>query len=197
MISELRNKMALNISDSPSFDKDRIVQYKLRTDSNTTYRYLVVCGPLAAKLAEAMTKQGNEAQSVVVQEWRINSCNVTTLEEKTKVTIEDYKPSTIILIGLERSIYQAQTEDGYSMPIRKTIAKDYHVKGDLIVCSKDVQVKHFKNLEPLWKLDETIKWLWSALCCNTLQVVTARMKTTSPTEGIRILRAGSGATSRP
>jgi hypothetical protein len=76
-----------------------------------------------------MTKQGIEAQSVVVQEWRINSCNITTFEDKTKVAIEDYKPSTIILIGLESSIHQAQTEDGYSMPIRKTIAVDYHVEG--------------------------------------------------------------------
>jgi hypothetical protein len=166
IISELRKKLALNISESPSFERDRVVQFEMRTDSNTTY--LMVGGPMAASLAVAMTKQGIEAQSVVVQECRVNSCNVTTLVEKTKVAVGDYKPSTIILVGLENSIYQAQTEDGYSMPIRKTVAGDYHVVGELIVCNKEVQVKHFKNLEPMWTLDENIKLV---VVCPLLQYI--------------------------
>jgi hypothetical protein len=166
MISELRNKLALYISDSPSFERDRVVQFEIGAGSNTNY--LVVGGPMAASLAEAMSKQGIEAQSVVVQEWRINACNVTTLVEKTRVAIGDYKPSTIILVGLESSIYQAQTEDGYSMPIRNTIAGDYHVEGELVVCNKEVHVKHFKNMEPLWTLDESIKMV---VVCPLLQYI--------------------------
>jgi hypothetical protein len=80
--------------------------------------------------------------------------------------MKDYKPSTVILVGLESSIYQAQTEDGYSMPTRKTIASDYHVEGELVVCSKEVQIKHFKKLEPIWKLDTNVKLV---VVCPMLQ----------------------------
>jgi hypothetical protein len=42
------------------------------------------------------------------------------------------------------------------------------VEGELIVCNKEVQVKHFKNLEPLWTLDENIKLV---VVCPLLQYI--------------------------
>jgi hypothetical protein len=122
IISEIRQKLAVNFLDCPFFESYTGVALEERAASSMTY--LVVGSPLATSLAETMSKLGIETKAVAVQEWRVNSCNVNMLEEKTRVAMKDCKLSTVILVGLENSIYQAQTKDGYSMPIRKTIAGD-------------------------------------------------------------------------
>jgi hypothetical protein len=104
-----------------------------------------------------MTKQGIEATSVTVEDWRINSLNVNVLVDKTKVAMQDNKPTTVILAGLESSTYKAQDEEGNNIPIRKTIGRQYHVEGELVVCGKEAQIKLFKLLEPMWTLDSNTK----------------------------------------
>jgi hypothetical protein len=42
------------------------------------------------------------------------------------------------------------------------------VEGELVVCSKEVQIKHFKNLEPMWKLDTNVKLV---MVCPMLQYI--------------------------
>jgi hypothetical protein len=156
MIGELRQKLAINISDSPSFCRKE-VPVKEKAEVFNTQSYLVIGGQDAADLADAMVSQGIVAKSVVVEEWKVKVDSINMLVEKTKEAVQEARPTTIILCGLEMSVYQAQTEEGYNMPISKTGGGDYHVEGELAVCNREAQLKLFKLMEPLWKMATDIK----------------------------------------
>jgi hypothetical protein len=114
MTGELRNKLAINISDCPSFDRTRVLDSAENEAKSTSY--LIVGGQSAADLARAMTKQGIEATSVTVEDWRVNSLNVNVLVDKSKVDMQDNKPTTVILAGLESSTYKAQERKETTSP---------------------------------------------------------------------------------
>jgi hypothetical protein len=114
----------------------------------------VVGNHKAEKLTEALKSSGVTAEAVTLEDWRANPNSVSPMIENVKMALTEVRPETLVLIGLESSFYQAQTEDGFTLPIKKAADGHYHVEGELVLCTREVQVKHFKTMEPMWQLSE-------------------------------------------
>jgi hypothetical protein len=71
--------------------------------------------------------------------------------------INEQSPTMLIFVGLEESFYMAQDETGHTLPARKAPDGHFHVDGELIVGGKEVQMKLFKLLDPIWDLDKDRK----------------------------------------
>jgi hypothetical protein len=148
---ELRKIAALDIEPKPVVTRQiRMAPGPEEPPKKTGY--IVLGGGLATKIGEAIERTGAEAMVVSIPEWRINTQNVALLIEKAKSALEGREQHAIILVGLEDSYYQTQSEEGYTMPARKDIDGHFHVDGDLHVANKEAQMRMFKLMEPIWRL---------------------------------------------
>jgi hypothetical protein len=191
MISELRQKLAMNLSDSPSFCRKEVAVKESVTAKNTiTESYLVIGGQEAADLSQAMLSQGITARAVVTENWKVNVDMISDLVEKTKAAMAADKPTMVIVCGMERSVYQVQTEEGYNLPLSRTKEGEVHVEGELAVCGKEAQVNLFKLMERScsgpWP--RTPSWWWCAPSSCSSQGAAVRRRTTSPTGHTRTMR---------
>jgi hypothetical protein len=150
IIEELRSQLALDLDPSPILDRS---SWKGKEDtSRSDTKYLVIGGCLARNLSEALARQQQTVATVAIPDWRINTGNVTRLCEKASRAINNHNPATLILIGLEDSFYMAQSESGHTCPALKANDGHFHVDGELVVGSKEIQLKLLKLLNPVWDL---------------------------------------------
>jgi hypothetical protein len=148
---ELRKIAALDIEHKP------VVTHQIRMapdpdEPPQKTGYVVLGGGLGLKIGEAIKRTGAEAMVVSIPEWRVNTQNVALLVEKAKSALEGREQYAIILVGLEDSYYQTQSEEGYTMLARKDNDGHFHVDGDLLVVNKEAQMRLFKLMEPIWRL---------------------------------------------
>jgi hypothetical protein len=149
IIKDLRTGLALDLEVSPSFDCMAPVKgggQQAKTD------YLVIGRSSAvAMMASALEKSGKKVQTVHQQEWRVTKAFVTHTAEATAKAIKEYRPEVVILTGLDESYYMAQFEEVHTCPARRDLEGRYHIDGDLVVASKDAQLRLLSSLEPVWK----------------------------------------------
>jgi hypothetical protein len=156
IIDELRTNLALEIDPAPSFDR---AMKAGPNENKRALQYLVLGNYKADKLTEGLKSSGVTAEAVTLEDWRANPISIGLMLDKVKLALTEVRPETLVLIGLESSFYQAQTEDGFTMPVKKTTDGHYHVEGELVLCTREVQIKHFKTMEPLWQLSEHFKMI--------------------------------------
>jgi hypothetical protein len=147
LIDEMRTGLGIDLDPSPSFERE----IKLNVAKKKS-KYLVIGDGQACLLAEALVRSGQTAVTAYIPEWRVNSGNVGLLCEKAKIAIEESKPETVILIGLEESFFMAQQETGHTLPAWKANDGAFHVDGDLVVAGKEVQMKLLKLMAPIWEI---------------------------------------------
>jgi hypothetical protein len=116
IIDELRTNLALEIDPAPSFDRAMKAGPK---ENKRALQYLVLGNHKADKLTEGLKSSGVTAEAVTLEEWRANPISIGLMLDKVKMALTEVRPETLILIGLESSFYQAQTEDGFTLPIKK------------------------------------------------------------------------------
>jgi hypothetical protein len=184
IIEELRHGLALDIDPSPSFTRKHVPMGSKESSevANTDPKYLVLGDSVGLLMARALERAKKQVDTATVPEWRVNSGNVALLKEKAMAAINEQRPTMLIFIGLEESFYMAQDETGHTLPARKAPDGHFHVDGELIVGGKDVQMKLFKLLDPIWDLEKDLKMVVispmpryiTGSCCNDPQHIPNR-----------------------
>jgi hypothetical protein len=152
IIAELREKLALDLDSSPSFERGLVLQVKVQT----TVDYLVIGGSNAMRLARALDGLGCSTCSVTKPGWWICNGNPELL---AKSAIEGQEPGTTILQLLDNSIFYAKSTDGsWTLPTQDEKGV-FHMKGEVIVAGRDTQMEHFKALKPLFDVLDQRKTL--------------------------------------
>jgi hypothetical protein len=149
IIKGIRTGLALDLEVSPSFD--RMAPVKGGGQLAKTDYLLIGRSSVVAMMVTALEKAGKKVQSVHQQEWRVTKAFVAHTAEATAKAIKEYMPEAVILTGLDESYYMAQFEEVHTSPARRDLEGRYHIDGDLVVASKDAQLRLLHNLEPVWK----------------------------------------------
>jgi hypothetical protein len=145
LIEEIREKLALDLEPNPSLEKTLGPQSRPRCKVT----YLVIGGSNARRLSKALTEAGHCVGSIINTEWRISRENCVSMAEMLTNIIKEDDPGTIVLHLLDSSIFYARKPYGSKELPTKGEDGNYHVKGDLVVCSYEQQTDHFNSLLPI------------------------------------------------
>jgi hypothetical protein len=145
MIGELREKQALDMDPSPSFERGLVLQVRAKTTAD----YLVIGSSHATHLSKLLTEQGYSTRLVSIPNWRIYKGSASQLVKLAIEAIEVQEPETIIMQLLDNSCYFARCWDGSRLPPSMTMDGGYHMHEEVMLCTRDTQLEHFKALKPL------------------------------------------------
>jgi hypothetical protein len=70
---------------------------------------------------------------------------VTAVEEALQAMAED---DIVIVHCLDNIAYMARSEEGGDLPVRRFVDNSYHIKGDLVLVSKERLLMFLKKLPP-------------------------------------------------
>jgi uncharacterized membrane protein YgcG len=146
IITEAREKLAVDLDPAPSFDRWLPVASRQDDDQCS---FLVIGSSHAGKLAAALTRKGHRASMVYEANWRVFRNNATFLADTVKERMAAEQFDYIIFALLDNSIYHALAENGDMLPPCRGIDGTFHMHGDLVVCSKLAQHSLFKAVRPL------------------------------------------------
>jgi hypothetical protein len=128
------------------------LKYWGQVRAKTTADYLVIGSSHAAHLSKLLTEQGYTTRLVSILNWRIYKGSASQLVKLAIEAIEIQEPKTIIMQLLDNSCYFARCWDGSRLPPTKTMDGGYHMLGEVMLCTRDTQLEHFKALKPLFDL---------------------------------------------
>jgi hypothetical protein len=155
LMEEVRIKLAINVDAAPSLE--RKVPAAIEARAVTTNKlYLVVGGEHASNLAEALRRNGDVADAVVIPGWKATVVGVKILEERLKEAITRRRPQVVIFAVLDDNIYFGMEEDGSTDAATPDEDGKEHVAGRLVVGKKDTLELLFRRMEPIWKATEGI-----------------------------------------
>jgi hypothetical protein len=106
----------------------------------------------ASKLSKALSQQGYSRCCIFNQNFRIDTASVEDIRPQVKEAICDMDPSVIVFHCLDNSIYYSRTPDGSRKALKKGQDSNFHVEGEVTVCSRDVLNEHLTALRPLLEL---------------------------------------------
>jgi hypothetical protein len=149
MIGELRKGLALNLDMAPVFDRTVPVKDGGGTTEKTDYLVIGRTGTVA-KVAAALVKARKKAETVAHSDWRITSSYVDRIAGEAKAAITAMRPAVEVVAGLDESYFVASYDDVHTLPATKDPDGHYHIHGDLVVASREVQLKMVAIMEPLW-----------------------------------------------
>jgi uncharacterized membrane protein YgcG len=149
MIGELRKGLALNLDVAPVFDRTLPVGDGCGTTEKIDYLVIGRTGTVA-KMAAALAKAGKKVETVAHPDWRITSGYVDRIAGEAKAAITAMRPTVVVVAGLDESYFVASYDDVHTLPATKDSAGHYHIHGDLVVASKEVQIRMAAIMEPLW-----------------------------------------------
>jgi hypothetical protein len=115
IIAEIREKQAINMDPSPSFERGLGLQML----SKIAVDYLLVGSSNASKLKLVLQKMGKTTSMVFLTNWRIEMGSVAALAVMTRDAVRHENPDTVILQLLDSSFYYGKTMDGGRYPPRK------------------------------------------------------------------------------
>jgi hypothetical protein len=145
MITELRDKLTVDLDPNPSFERGLGGQSR----SKQARDFMVVGSSNASKLASALAAQGYTSCVVFTNSWRISRQNVENLVPKVKEAIHEMDPAVIVFYCIDNSTYYGRTADGSRTAPRQDSTGVYHVAGDVVVASRDVMHEHLTAMKPL------------------------------------------------
>jgi hypothetical protein len=157
IISELRTGMALKLDTAP--DLDRMVPVKVGGGGREDRLDYLIIGRsgTAAKVAAALERAGKKIDQVCHPDWRLTSSYVARTAEEATAAIAAKRPGAVVVAGLDESYFMASYDDVHTLPATKDASGHYHIHGDLVVASKETQIKLARLMEPLWAATKGIK----------------------------------------
>jgi hypothetical protein len=96
---------------------------------------------------------------IYVPNWRVNSGNVEELLSLTREAIEDKDPGAVVYQFLDNSCFYGRTSDGSRTAAKRGDDGEYHLEGEVTVCSKDTQLEHLNTIKPLLEITDKRKCL--------------------------------------
>jgi hypothetical protein len=148
LLQELRSKLTLDLDPSPTYERGLGNQSKIKQSVD----YLVVGSSNAAKLADAIADRGYSVHKIYYPNWRVDADNVEELLKMVREAIEDKDPGTIVYQMLDNSCYYGRLRDGSRTAAKLGADGNYHLEGEVTVCSKDTQLEHLNSIKPLLEL---------------------------------------------
>jgi hypothetical protein len=157
LIEELRSKMALDLDTAPSFDRSLGSQTKPKKKSE----FLLVGCCNSKEEAEVLRNRGRVVCTIFAKDWRVNRTSAASMANAIRKQIEDEDPATIILELLDNSLFYCKQEDRSRVIPKKGADDIYHIEGELLVCSRDVQAEQFNLLRPIFEAAESRRVIWT------------------------------------
>jgi hypothetical protein len=91
--------------------------------------------------------------------WRVSKESMEELLKITRAAIEDKDPGTVVYQLLDNSCYYGRLRDGSRMAAKVGVDGEYHLEGEVTICSKDTQIEHLNTIRPLLEIAEKRKCL--------------------------------------
>jgi hypothetical protein len=145
IIAELRQRLALDLDPSPSFDRGLGIQ----SMPKKKIEYLLVGSSNASRLKDAFVQKGIETALVHLANWRVYDGCTDTMLKLIREVLEEQDPDVVVLQLLDSSIYFARAADGSRMAPVKLDDGKWHMTGAVTVCSQEMQFEHFAALKPI------------------------------------------------
>jgi hypothetical protein len=170
---ELRSQMALDLDTAPYFDQSLGNQAKPKKKSE--FLLMDLCN--SKEEAAVLINRGRIVCTIFSKDWRINRTSVASMANTIRKQIEDEDPATVILQLLDNSVYYCRQEDGSRVIPKKGADDIYHIEGELLVFSRDVQAEQFNLLRPIFEAVESRRVIWvvptpryiTSSCCDNNQ----------------------------
>jgi hypothetical protein len=157
IIAELRTGLALNLDTSPDLDRKVPVEAGGAVASNKVDYLVIGRAGAVAMVAAALARAGKTSEQVSHPDWRLTSSYVSRIAEEAKAAIEARRPGVVIVAGLDESYFMASYDEVHTLPATKDLEGHYHIHGDLVVASKEAQLKLAALMEPLWAITKGVK----------------------------------------
>ena len=126
LINEARSSFGVKVSNNLVLDRAGVKPKK-------TAKYTVLGGSNADRLGRVMKNLGNEVVRVTSPGWRPTEKEVEEMMDGLKGKV--LKESTVIVMGMDNSMFYAEDENGESTLPRKDKNNHYHVAGSVQVAS--------------------------------------------------------------
>jgi hypothetical protein len=143
IIGELIEKQGLDLDPNANFDRGLGTQSNLKRKTD----FLVVGSSNAKRTAKAL-EEGNTVRMLFVQNWRVNRASCESLATRIDDAIKESDPEVIVLQLLDGSCFYARGEDGSRTLLAKAADGKFHIVGDMVVCTGEVQLEHL--LKPIF-----------------------------------------------
>jgi hypothetical protein len=148
LATELRVKLALDVDPSPSFERG----LGLQSSAKKSLDFMIVGSSNASRLRDALVDKGYVCSLVFLQNWCIQHGSIDSLVQLAKTVMAEAEPATVILQLLDSSIYYSREPDGSRSAPRRGEDGSWHVEGELTVCNREIQLEHYKAVQPLIEL---------------------------------------------
>jgi hypothetical protein len=145
IINELREKLALDLDPSPTFERGRGLQARPKRK----VEYLVVGMSNANRLSTALAERGCDAAIVHLKTWRVFDGPSEAMAKWIRDTIEETDPDTVVFQMWDASAFFARASDGSLNAPRRLQDGRLHMLGTVTVCSVDNQREQLNIIKPL------------------------------------------------
>jgi hypothetical protein len=109
---------------------------------------MVVGGSNASRKAMALDEAGYSLCKVIKAGWRIDRASCKELATIINNTMKQDDPAVVVLQLLNNTIFFTKCGDGSRIFPQKLADGKFHVEGELVVASSDIQIKYYLTLRP-------------------------------------------------
>ena len=144
--AELNEKRALNIGDLVA---DRTLSEAAAAAADRRKKFMVIGASNSEMLAAALERAGVKAGRVTTRNWKAADETVSVVEGHILRGISAEEPETVVYQMLDNLVFLGRRVDGTTELPKRSASGIYHVSGELIVVSKEVQYNLYKVVRPL------------------------------------------------
>ena len=144
--SELNMRRGLAIGDLVA---DRTLNEAAARTADRRSKYLVVGASNSERLAFALEDTGVKVARVTTRNWKAADETVSVVEGHIASGVQTVEPEVVVYELLDNLVFLGRKLDGTTELPKRTADGIYHIPGELIVASKDVQYNLYKVIRPL------------------------------------------------
>jgi hypothetical protein len=145
LIADVRMRLALDLEPHPVID--RLVgsqsEPKRRVD------FMVVGSSNGRRLAKTLQEAGHSVCLVCEAGWTVTRENCSKLATTICSKIKEEDPAVVVLFLLDNSMFYTRVNDGGRALPKKLADGKFHVVGEMVVASRDIQTEHYNTLRPV------------------------------------------------
>jgi hypothetical protein len=138
-------RLALDLEPHPVID--RLVgsqsEPKRRVD------FMVVGSSNGRRLAKTLQEAGHSVCLVCETGWTVTRENCSKLATTISSKIKEEDPAVVVLFLLDNSMFYTRSNDGGRALPKKLADRKFHVVGEMVVASRDIQTEHYNALRPV------------------------------------------------
>ena len=146
MFLELKEKFGIHLSEA---NVDRALRERRQPPGPRKKSLVIVGASNAERLATELADNGHTIFQVKTTSWVVTAETVEVLESHVSRAVNKNKPDAVIFMMLDSTLYMGRTTDGTTMRAKRGADGVYHIKGELILATKDIQLNIFTAIKPV------------------------------------------------